>query len=239
MSRRSRARRKLARQTYRSSRETPRAIAAKTGGADRGYPRAQDLLENGQGWREFLEATLRTVLRPVAVASVVGLAGCGAQAHTPFGGDVATKPTASQTAGTGAVLVPMPPTGTTGQQVVTGSLPPPVVVHGPPVQQTNVVPPIHRPPPGLQGTPNVVVPIPHSQPVRGEMQAVDPVIVPTTQDVPLGGAPMPVTPDPVQPPPPQPQPSQVQPQPPPPQPQPIAVPGGMAAVTMPSTTRAS
>src|SRR6185295_859658 len=109
MSRRSRARRKLARKNYRSSRETPRAIAAQKSETARTYPKASELLASGHGWREFLETTLRSVLRPVAIVGAVGLAGCGAQSHATVSGD--PKPSGAQTPGSGAVLVPMAPPG--------------------------------------------------------------------------------------------------------------------------------
>mgnify|MGYP001027351746 CR=1 FL=1 len=64
MSRRSRARRKLARRNYLSSREAPRAIAAQAPAAPRAYPTVHELLTSGPGWRALLEETLRSVLRP-------------------------------------------------------------------------------------------------------------------------------------------------------------------------------
>jgi hypothetical protein len=204
-----------------SSRALPRALdpaPSRVTDAPRGYPTAAALFASG-GLSTQLGATLRGLLGPAALLGAVGVAACGpldAPPKTEPAADIGPSDAKPLPASKPDDAAPPPPVSDTPSVTLTPlpPQPPPTVWPSPPrppiphLIDTGHPPPRPWTPPIVSGP---LPPLPRPPIPRGAMQHVEPprpepveplhLIRPRPDTIPLGGAPMPVTPPPPPPPP--------------------------------------
>ncbi len=150
-----------------------------------GYPTAAELVSSSAEWQRWLEAAVRAVIRPAALAGVVGLAASGCTQPEP---DVSDEiaPCDAPAEGGPVVMYPIPSAGPFGD----GSAPPhPLVAHPPGPSPAGgsgsvVDGPLPDPPPATDPTstastkPPVIPPV-RPPAIRGRIRPVNvPVAVP-------------------------------------------------------------